>query len=79
MMGGHFFFFGIFAVLLRLNALNNTSSAMLSSLYGLFIEYVQLTVPGRSADPLDWLLDTLGALVFLGILNKYKLIKIDLI
>lgn len=69
MMSGHFIFFGIQAVLLR----PLTRFALpLSSLYGLLIEFVQLRVPGRSADPLDWLLDTLGALTFLFLLNKLQ-------
>lgn len=69
MMGGHFIFFGIQAVLLR----PLTPYALpLASLYGLLIEFVQLRVPGRSADPLDWILDTLGALTFLAILKRLK-------
>lgn len=73
MMGGHFTFFGTQAVLLRLSNLNNTSSILISSLYGLVIELAQLSVPGRSADPMDWILDTLGAITFLAILKKLKL------
>lgn len=69
MMGGHFTFFGIMAVLLS----PITRYAIpLASIYGLFIEFVQLRVPGRSADPVDWILDTLGAITFLAILKKLK-------
>lgn len=72
MMGGHFTFFGVQASLLRLSHLSTAFSILLASLYGLIIELVQLSVLGRSADPLDWLLDTLGAITFLAILNKLK-------
>ena len=76
--GGHFIFFGILCALI-LFALPpriwNLSSSILavagSSLYGIIIELVQRNIPGRSADPFDWLLDTLGALTFLAIINKY--------
>ena len=73
MMGGHFTFFGVQASLLKLSNLKTTNSILLASFYGLLIELVQLSVPGRSADPLDWLLDTLGAITFLAILNRLKL------
>jgi VanZ family protein len=43
----------------------------MTSLYGLLIELVQRGIPGRSADPVDWLLDTTGALVFLFVFRKY--------
>ncbi|TXH06459.1 MAG: VanZ family protein [Candidatus Moraniibacteriota bacterium] len=73
MMGGHFTFFGIQAVLLRLSNLKTLPSIIIASFYGLLIELVQLRVPGRSADPLDWLLDTLGAVTFLAIMKNIKL------
>lgn len=73
MMGGHFTFFGVQAVLLKLSSLNTLPSVLIASLYGLLIELVQLSVPGRSADPLDWLLDTLGAITFLAILKRLKI------
>jgi VanZ family protein len=69
MMGGHFVFFGLQAVLL--SPLTRYAVPLTSS-YGLLIELVQLSVPGRSADPMDWILDTLGAITFLAILNKLK-------
>lgn len=75
MMGGHFTFFGVQAVLLR----PITRYALfMTSAYGLIIELVQLGVPGRSADPLDWLLDTLGAITFLFVLNKLQSKQIKL-
>jgi VanZ family protein len=36
---------------------------VLASLYGVSDEVHQMFVPGRNPDPLDWLTDTLGALV----------------
>ncbi len=79
MMGAHFTFFGIQAVLFFVALPTNISllspsifSIVLSSTYGLLIELVQRAVPGRSADPLDWLLDTLGAIAFLFILKKLQ-------
>ena len=38
-------------------------SVMLASLYGLSDEFHQSFVRGRSSDPLDWIADTLGALI----------------
>lgn len=62
----HFFFFGVQAALLRLAFYkSNLLPLVLSSLYGLVIEIIQLNVPGRSFSLLDWFLDTLGALCFL--------------
>lgn len=79
MMGGHFTFFGTQAVLLRLFIydLRNTNysdyiSIAVASSYGLLIEFVQLGIPGRSADPVDWILDTVGAMTFLFILKKLQ-------
>ncbi len=75
--GGHFIFFGILAVLLifslpkRLCSLHFTIFTV--SLYGLFIELVQRNIHGRSADPIDLALDTLGAITFLAIINRSKL------
>ena len=77
--GGHFSFFGIQAVLVyyalptSISLLSPSIYAILSSsAYGLIIEFVQRNIPGRSADPFDWLLDTLGAIVFIAILNRYS-------
>ena len=67
---GHFFFFGIQAVLLSL-ALPYWPLTI-TSLYGLFIEFIQLGIPGRSFDLFDWALDTLGAIIFLAIIKKYE-------
>ena len=71
MMFSHFVFFGIQATLLK-SSLSTIQATALTSFYGALIEYVQLTVPGRSSDPLDWVLDTLGAIVFLAIIKKYE-------
>jgi len=70
--GGHFFFFGVLAVLLKLDKLSNTHSLLLSSLYGLTIEFIQLNIPGRSFDLMDWALDTLGAITFLFLFKKIQ-------
>lgn len=77
MMGAHFTFFGIQAVLLS-SALppsiwHLASSISAVSLYGALVEFRQLSVPGRSADPVDWLLDTLGAIIFLYIIIRVRL------
>lgn len=79
--GGHFIFFGIQAVLIffsiytlysiRYTLYLPTVSAILTSLYGLLIELVQRGIPGRSADLMDLVLDTLGAVTFLAIINQY--------
>jgi len=84
--GEHFFFFGIQAVLLSLslpkkifNLSVNFVAVTLTSLFGLWDELHQLRIVGRTADPIDWVLDTFGAILFLVILNKvitkYKLMK----
>ena len=72
MIFAHFTFFGVQAMFLFFALRTNISALILSSAYGLIIELTQRTIPGRSADPLDWLLDTLGAIVFLGIITKYE-------
>lgn len=78
MSSAHFLFFGVQAVLLfraftfhLKPPLSIYWALLLTSLYGLIIELAQRQVPGRSADPLDWLLDTLGALFFLYFMRKF--------
>lgn len=71
--GGHFFFFGVLAVLFKLDKLSTFYSVLITSAYGIFIEFVQLHVPGRSFDLMDWALDTLGAIAFLAIAKKMHL------
>jgi VanZ family protein len=73
----HFFFFGVQAALLffalpkKILKFSSTHLAVvLTSIFGLLIEYHQLTLAGRTADPLDWILDTLGAILFLVILKQ---------
>jgi len=67
----HFCLYLMFAVLLTL-AFNGPKRALwisalialvVASLYGISDEVHQLFVPGRSSDPMDWLVDTTGALV----------------
>lgn len=69
---GHFIFFGIQAILIFLALPSQLLAILLSSGYGFIIELFQRSVPGRSADPLDWVLDTLGALAFLFVLKKLQ-------
>lgn len=73
----HFFFFGMQAVLLffalaeTLPKINYGATAIvLTSLYGLLDELHQLNVFERTADPIDWILDTIGAIIFVYILKK---------
>lgn len=73
--GGHFIFFGILAVFINLSLFNLRYSIALTSLYGLLIELVQRSIPGRSADLMDLLLDTLGAITFLAIARKISNFK----
>lgn len=72
MIFAHFTFFGVQAMFLFLALRTNISALILSSAYGLIIELTQRTIPGRSADLLDWILDTLGAITFLFILKKLQ-------
>lgn len=73
--GGHFIFFGIQGVLVFLALPSSFLAVSASSIYGFIIELVQRGVPGRSADPMDWILDTLGAIIFLAIIKKYLIHK----
>lgn len=68
---GHFCEYLIFGALLA-NAWHRTGApparaawlaAACASLYGITDELHQLFVPGRTADPLDWLVDTGGAAI----------------
>ncbi len=68
--GGHFFFFGVLAVLLPLAS---QVSLSITLLYGLGIELAQHSIPGRSFSLVDLALDGLGAFVFVYYMRKYKL------
>lgn len=63
---GHFGEYAIFGALILL-ALESPGRLLpavaLASAYGITDEVHQLFVSGRQADPVDWLVDTLGALV----------------
>ena len=48
-------------------------AAALSSLYGVTDEFHQIFTPGRSCDPMDWLVDTIAAA--LGALICYLVFK----
>jgi len=66
----HFFVYFVLAALLvvaltggKLNPIPATVIAIIiASLYGATDEFHQYFVPGRLADPVDWLVDTLGAI-----------------
>ena len=68
-IGGHFFFFGILAILVPLA---RPTSLSITILYGLGVELAQRTIPGRSFSLLDLALDALGAFVFVYGMRKYK-------
>lgn len=72
MMTAHFVFFGIQSTLLSLSLLPTAYCILITSIYGALVEFNQYYVPGRSADPLDWILDTLGAITFLFFLKKLQ-------
>lgn len=89
MNGAHFGFFGIQAVLLKqslptyANRLTIIVSILLTSLFGYYIEVLQRNIPGRSYDIMDWVLDTLGAiifvLVFINLDKRYNLKNLKLL
>jgi len=67
----HFTEYFVFAILLAL-ALNSPRrklwlagllAVLIASAYGVSDEFHQLFVPGRHCDPMDWLVDTSGALL----------------
>ena len=64
--------FGVLAWLLRTGGLPLTASLGLTALYALSDELHQLFVPGRQADPLDWLADLAGAMIALGLINEKR-------
>lgn len=53
--------FGVLGALLYLATGRVWLAVLLASLYGVSDEVHQAYVPGRSADPLDWVADTVGA------------------
>jgi len=61
--------FGVLAALLYLATGRVWLAVLLASLYGVSDEVHQAFVPGRSADAADWLADTAGALVAVGLLR----------
>jgi VanZ family protein len=91
MNGSHFGFFGVQAVLLYFSIksttynLRSTVFAIIAtSAFGYWIEVLQLSIPGRSYDLVDWALDTLGAIIFIAIIKselfeklliKYKILN----
>ena len=76
---GHFFFFGVLAILLSLSLpsriwhLSSVICATITtSVYGLMIEFIQRGVPGRTFDLMDWALDTVGVVAFLFVFKKLQ-------
>jgi len=52
------------------------AAAALASVYGVTDEIHQLFVPGRHADPVDWLVDTLGAIAGVYVITRiYRVIQ----
>ncbi|HHH44655.1 MAG TPA: VanZ family protein [Gammaproteobacteria bacterium] len=47
-------------------------SILVASLYGISDEVHQYFVPGRSADPWDWVADTLGAVIAVSLLGWFS-------
>lgn len=43
-----------------------------TSLFGVSDEYHQMFTPGRSVDVYDWLADTTGALIYAGVMLRFK-------
>ena len=59
--------FGVLGILLYLATGRVYLAVLLASLYGVSDEVHQAYVPGRSADMLDWVADTVGAGVGVGV------------
>jgi len=57
--------FGLLGAFVYLASRNVWLALLLASAYGVSDEIHQAFVPGRSADVLDWLADTLGAALFI--------------
>jgi uncharacterized membrane protein YraQ (UPF0718 family) len=59
----HALLYAVLGGLLRIATGRMAATLALAGAVGLADELLQSTVPGRSADPLDWLADVLGAFV----------------
>lgn len=75
---GHLAEYAIFGVLLYLAARGRWDrrraalfAVLVASAYGVTDELHQFLTPGRTPDPVDWLTDTLGAAVAVGIALLY--------
>lgn len=62
----HFIAYAVLGALM-LHGLSDSSrwvsAAVLASLYGITDEFHQAFVPGRKPDPMDWIIDTAGAVL----------------
>lgn len=70
--------FGLLALLLYGATGRPVLSVVLTSLYGVLDELHQAFVPGRHANPWDWLADTLGAVIavsLVGFLTRHLFSK----
>lgn len=80
----HFMIFGVLGWLMVRGFTKNKGSylfanflwlvPLIGGFFGILDEFHQATVPGRFADPLDWLADILGIVIFM-LLFKKKFIQ----
>ena len=79
--GGHAFVFAILSLLLALGLPRGARPRfwifLLASAYGVFLEWMQSFEPSRTADFLDWLTDSLGAIFGLNLLGIGLLWTLD--
>ena len=65
--------FGLLAILLRLANFKMWQALLISSAYGISDEFHQYFIEGRASDIFDWLADTSGAIVALGLMNFFTI------
>ncbi len=69
----HAVVFGVLGALLHLATAKPWLSIFLTSLYGVTDEWHQMSTVGREADPWDWVADTVGAILAVGILTRNRI------
>ena len=69
----HAVVFGVLGALLHLATAKPWLSILLTSLYGVTDEWHQMSTVGREADPWDWVADTVGAILAVGILTRNRI------